>query len=286
MRIKLFLLMFLLSVTVSCTLFYVMYVACNRKEHFAGNSYDDTFFSRMSNADLHARGMTEAYQTSQYYERLYHKSMESFRDATITNIVELANAYLQPYPLLHNIPWNVQLFSNNVENGFPHTLAGSIKLPKSFAMTCKSDVGGCVETLIHEKIHLFQKAYPSLTQRLIIQWGFVPSTYHDPLQRNNPDLDKINYNINGKTIYQRYNNTTPVSLLDSSVISIDDYGNMVRVVSATDLGFPSSIQQYEHPYEIMACLLSQIITNQLSKKEEHNEKVQIAVEWLEYLKTF
>jgi hypothetical protein len=60
--------------------------------------------------------------------------------------------------VLANIPWVLAKINENYENGFPHTRLGIIFLGKLDSMI-KTNL---IQTLIHEKVHVYQRMYPKL----------------------------------------------------------------------------------------------------------------------------
>jgi len=235
---------------------------------FAKENEDD-FFARMSSYDLIARNATNVKD----YQKLHNSAV---RMSDVSQITKEADELLADYPLLYNIPWSISTISDDIENGYPHTLDTTIFMPKGTMST---------ETLIHEKIHVFQRLYPELTDRLIRSWGFTVSNMgRHPLQRNNPDLPANNYVFNGWVIFQKYNSKKPTSLADSHVVAINTTTREEkRLDKASSLGFPKYVKQIEHPYEIMACLLAHAITH----KNELTSKVEVqAKEWLTRLQKY
>jgi len=237
------------------------------------NGYQD-FFERMTHFDLIARGHQGL--TPREYKKLYFDLVKPLSKDEVHEITREADVYLSKYPIIKNIEWNLFLSSDRIEGGYPHTLDQNIYIPSSNVDT---------ETLIHEKIHVFQRMYPELTDRLIRKWGFTKSRMRDrhPLQRNNPDITYHNYDYNGWVIFQKYNSKIPQSLASSHVVAIDNHGKEKEIRNAKQMGFPSYVKQLEHPYEIMACMLAHIIKRDIQKNKDSNQKERDAIEWLEMI---
>ncbi len=216
------------------------------------------FFARMSPADLTAR---QALTREEYYER-YRSSVRDLSEPQqiiMQDAIEAANTLLSNYPLLNKLPWKIKYIPPTIENGYPHTLEDTIYVSDDlFTRPTKL----IIQTMIHEKIHVFQRTYPYIIKEIYTSWGFTPSTKTHPLQRNNPDLDGINYAYKEKyVILEKYNNQTPSSISDSKTIAISNK-NEIKITSASMLGFPDEhVQQLEHPNEIMACLVSSVIAS-------------------------
>lgn len=87
------------------------------------------------------------------------------------------------YPRLAALPWKFIKLSNKIEGGLPHTRDAYIVLPES---ACEMMVAGAqgidenpmraiplMDLLLHEQIHVFQRANPGVMDDLYINlWGF------------------------------------------------------------------------------------------------------------------
>jgi hypothetical protein len=221
----------------------------------------------MNELDLKARHCISKDQYKQYYK----DSIIDFSNNESKKLIILTNSadkLLYKYPKLYNIPWNFSKLTNNIENSFPHTLGNNI-----FISSIPS-----LETLIHEKIHIYQRTYPIETTILLNNWGFVIKNKQENVNnsRNNPDINSFIYGKDDYYLIQLYNNNMPNSIQDSSTYLINS--NKVQI-TAKDIGFPSSIKQVEHPYEIMACIISQIICNTIC--DDNIDKTNITINWMD-----
>jgi hypothetical protein len=111
-----------------------------------------------------------------------------------------------------------------------------------------------MNTLLHEKIHIFQRMYPIETSKIISLLGFkVYSTQQSiPDIRSNPDTDSFIYIKDNTVQTQVYNSENPKNISDSEIKIIK---------GETNWDFDSSYQQ-DHPFEIMACMVTDfILTN-------------------------
>jgi hypothetical protein len=225
----------------------------------------DDFFTAMTRSDLAARSSTSIRAYHAYYKN-------TIREAPLLymSLKKAADGILADYPKLHAIKWKLKTIDVTIENGYPHTLGDTIYLPERILRDFD------VETLVHEKIHIYQRQYKSETRELINLWGFKPTDYKHPLQRNNPDLDGINYRLGDQVVYQRYNSSDPKNLADSKTVTYDLKTQTTTFVpSASYLGFPSFVMQLEHPYEIMACMLAKVIIEpDILMKHEKNKKLE------------
>jgi hypothetical protein len=218
------------------------------------------FFHKLSQYDIKARNM----KTIEEYKSYYLNNIREFTDKEKTKLLLLskeADKRTKTYPKLHFIPWSFVKTGHGIENDYPHTMNNHIMLPFDFLYNHRTET--LIETLIHEKIHIFQKLYTLETNILIIQfWNYsIYSLNHSvELKRANPDINDILYKRNHTECIQEYKSNEPTSLRDSS-----------RDVNC----------KYEHPYEKMAYIIAEIITRQIYTTDDHIQ----ALKWMQkYLK--
>lgn len=137
------------------------------------------------------------------------------------------DSHLIDFKLLANLPWKLATFdTKEIENGYPHTHGDTIIIPSDMI----NNPHVTISTLLHEKVHLFQRQYPLETNILIINFlGFQLDSmrYQHQNIRRNPDLNEIVYkDANGKVVLPTY-------LLEAKTLTdIEDH--------------------LDHPFEIMA----------------------------------
>jgi hypothetical protein len=148
-----------------------------------------------------------------------------------TNLKDNRNKINLPIELLLQTPWNIGLCNGTIyENGFPHTRNLNIIL-YDYHMTLSDN--NLSKILLHEKIHIFQKAFPDITQQYLSQYNFkiYGKRTHDSMIRVNPDTDDDVYiNSNNVILSCKYNSINPSSINDVN----------------------TSSQLDEHPLEFMA----------------------------------
>jgi hypothetical protein len=109
-----------------------------------------------------------------------------------------------------------------------------------------------LKTLIHEKVHLYQRYYPFETANFIsmhLKLEPLDKIEHFLLARNNPDINSFVYGRDNYIIIQTYNSLQPFSLADSA--SMKHFYNGTTAIT----------EEKEHPYETMAYLLAERIVS-------------------------
>jgi len=228
------------------------------REHMNRIVHESFFFTRMSKLDCAARDINNA----QSYMKLYVDSLTEFSEEEkkdLTDTVQKANVLLEGTKNIYGIHWRFAKISENIEQGWPHTIGDTIVLSRQFFGASKEQK---VETLIHEKLHVYQRRFPVETELLITDyWGFkVDSKLENfPLARNNPDINSFVYAKDGHDILQEYTSLEPKSIRESTAIMIDERTGKKNDSRNNDIGIPNNISQLEHPYEIMGTYISIIL---------------------------
>ncbi len=218
----------------------------------------------MSSRNLHVRQSTS---TTEYLNR-YISCIQPFtpnEKKHLTSVIRQATQLLDVFPrrrLSRNIPWRLAKLACHLENGYPHTLGDVIIVSGDNASSITAD------TLIHEKIHVFQRLYPQETQELICGvYGYKKTRIEIPEDaRNNPDVDGYLY------LKKTLGHTRPRSIasymaLRQDAVTIDDcyIKHVVLDDTIPASSSPSSVtdtETYEHPFERMAYELTDTITSQ------------------------
>jgi hypothetical protein len=132
------------------------------------------------------------------------------------------------------IPWKIGCINNKLyENGLPHTRNDIIILSKYHIE--KYSEYKLTKTLIHEKVHVYQKIYPNDCKIYLDNNGFIKfkKRSNEDNIRANPDLDNWIYKDMYNNIYQAKYNNNPLSVEDITYL-------------------PINTQSHEHPFEKMA----------------------------------
>lgn len=186
------------------------------------------------------------------------------------------------YPALLGAPsavWKVALLDPkpHAENGLPHTHADIVCLPTSMYE------GGApfgrplapterVQILVHERVHVFQRANPVATHRLIAKYlGAAPMHVPPTLpawvadrRRSNPDLDGRLWSTDGgrTTVVQLYDEPHGLGGLSASQPWRFDVSAALLILDDEDhhddRGGVDHERLYEHPYEAMAYRIADI----------------------------
>jgi hypothetical protein len=239
-------------------------------------TYIRTNYKRFSEMDKHVRQYTSS--SDEYIEHYIMRSRQSLNMVQMNlvlqaDIREVDTALKTETRTINSIPWNVALLNAEVEADLPHTVGDVIFLPPSF-FTLPPDVR--VATLLHEKIHIFQRMFPVETNILFTEvWKLTPfSLDRNFVARNhirfNPDNNNLVYawwcsktarfKFNVQT-YESNANSLKNSFCaqfnaDNHVHLHNNYNENQNSIYA-DLISQFNITQQEHPNEVMACLLVQ-----------------------------
>jgi hypothetical protein len=258
------------------------------------------FFRTMSKADLIARKGIDRNTnepSADVYFATYISSYQQFskeQKYKFIQVIKTANNLLAPFPVLRNIKWKFAKIKNGMEMSYPHTLKDIIITTDDFI---NRPVDEITKTLIHEKFHIYQRQFPDNITNLVSRLDFVPLTSPQvlmidyvlrALMRNNPDLDGAIYMFKPtqKVIAQLYNTSEPTNIADSKTVqlALNSYGSnseLLRVTNQT-LGLPDNFRcQLEHPYEITACLITEIIVNRdFYLKNRKNKYIKSSIDWI------
>lgn len=193
----------------------------------------DNYVQTMSSYDLIARA---ANSYSDYLKRISAAAYEvtKWESDVIVNAVAVVDRYIAKKkvvsPYLLDIPWVIAVTrGREYEDGFPHTRQNIIFINDALIRS-----SSLASTLLHEKVHVFQRMYPAEMDTWMAGRGFKKWKLRksEPLSRANPDLDDWIY-IDSRTdraMIALYNSEVPKGITD------------VRLSNVA----------FEHPYELMA----------------------------------
>lgn len=144
-----------------------------------------------------------------------------------------------------NIKWKIGFIKGDkYEFGLPHTRIDTILLPIDYL---KGDTKELEKTLIHEKIHIYQKKYQNDIDLYLKNEGFNKLFHKNIFNdiRANSDID--NY------VYLDKNNNIMRSIYKNNPNNLND------IIFTTNYKF--NYYANEHPYEYMAYKLENLIFN-------------------------
>ncbi len=175
------------------------------------------------------------------YKNMIKKSVCEINDDQknkIINCIKKADEFFSTLNLkwldgkkMNNIQWKIGCIDGKLyEYGMPHTRNDIIVIPLKSIKNNKK----FVKTLIHEKIHIFQKMYPNDINHYINYKQFSKFKIREENDkiRANPDLDNW--------IYKRSNN-----------IYMAKYKKNAKTIKDVKY-YPINKQSCEHPFEMMA----------------------------------
>jgi hypothetical protein len=265
------------------------------KEEFSDRVKMSDYFNSMSPVDLTARATEDIiFSGGEHYKNVYLSSYVDMTEAeknVLFKAIEQANELTSSYKNLQLLEWKVVKVINDIEYGMPHTMVDMIVVNEDVLQKSENEI---VKTLIHEKLHVYQRLNNNSTQKWVNKVGFstlLPSEFSSldkdllELRRSNPDLDKNTYKHNKSNVVlkQLYNSSNPTSLQDSKAIGILLNGNHKPMPLTNGLlGLPKSTYcQLEHPFEIMACLMSEMITSPAFVADNmSNQVVRSSLDWM------
>lgn len=194
----------------------------------------DGYIRSMSPFDVRARGAESKHQ----YRAHAASSATSIDQGTSKRLIDACSAV--DYSLMHDIdvraactsygmnpdvmaalPWCIALTQGTAyEEGLPHTRENTILISTEFFDG--TTIADNCRTLLHEKVHLYQRRYrKACTERLFrLGYSFYTLRKQLPMIRCNPDLDGIVYSDpEGRILACCYRNTSPKSIRDVMYMS-------------------------------------------------------------------
>jgi hypothetical protein len=162
------------------------------------SSNSDGYFNRFTKNDLTARN---AVGLEQYIQGFNCSDFsDSDKDLISDCIAEIETIVIKdPYvdwvdsEKFHAIPWKIGLITDDsYEYGLPHTRIDAIFLPKKSVSQTAKDL---INTLMHEKLHVYQKMYPDDFQKYLDHHGFVKYGNGGLDLAANPDTDDYVYAV-------------------------------------------------------------------------------------------
>jgi hypothetical protein len=242
---------------------HIKYLSINEFKNITNSS---DFFNNMNSYDLQVRKSNNNNEYLKKYQ-LGYRAFTMQQKTILTNIVNIINKKINKYNNFKNIKWIFVKIDINLENSYPHTIENVIVLSNNFFnYSLKSQIN----TIIHEKVHIYQRIYPEYINILYNRWGFKKVEVDFNYNRNNPDI-KYYYTYNNNLLIQLYTNN-PIELYDSDTYFIDLENNNKIIIDKNIIkqyNLPDIyINKLEHPSEIMAEIISLYLTNSYHKNDK------------------
>lgn len=218
---------------------------------------DSNYFNKFTKKDMEIRKCKDINNCKE----IYKKNIINFTDkqkSILINLISKVDNILKKYKAFYNIPWKFSLVNNNIENGFPHTHLDIIILSTIF-FNKPSNMQ--LSTLIHEKIHIYQKLNKSKTEKFYNSYNFKKKYKNtSELRRTNPDLDDFVWEYNNISFYSEYKkNSTNLGDIEIKLQNLNNNNNLDKNFSIDD--FKDNPNIYEHPDELFAYFLTDKIVN-------------------------
>jgi hypothetical protein len=243
---------------------------------FASITNSSDYFNNMNSYDLQVRKSNNKNEYLKKYQ-LGYQTFTMEQKNILLNIVNIIEKKIIKYNNFKNIKWIFVKINTNLENSYPHTIGNVIMLSNTFF---DSSISSQINTIIHEKIHIYQRMYPEYINILYKKWGFDKVDVNINYNRNNPDI-KYYYSYNNNLLIQLYTNN-PSDLHDSNTYLINLENNNKILINDNIIkkyNLPNiSISKLEHPNEIMAEIISLYLTNSYYNNDKW---IIIVKEWMD-----
>lgn len=170
--------------------------------------YHNNYLAKVSSC-LHNRKHRTFHDISSFCMHLVDWTPEEKREFNKKIYALVSTCWSWRRLLVSGPTWNFILANDDLESGMPHTIHTAIVLPRRLVRTILFETSEpeakrtAYETLLHERIHVMQKANPTMFSRLYNQWGWSPIDKGSPLDRA---IDRWESHENYPT---RYNPDTP-----------------------------------------------------------------------------
>jgi len=210
----------------------------------------DNYYNRFYNHDFSARNIKNI---NEYKELISHSVSEfnQYQKKKLKRSIQQADLFLSKLNLEwfksennQKIEWILGCIKGKLyENGLPHTRNNTIII--SSEKVNEYDINRLTKTLIHERVHIYQKIFKEDMNIFLVknQFRIYKERSKDDNIRANPDLDNLIYIDNKNNIYRGVYNEDPQSIEDILYSPYDE-------------------QSYEHPFEKMAIDIENIYKNE------------------------
>jgi hypothetical protein len=245
-------------------------------DEFASITNSSDYFNNMNSYDLQVRKSNNKNEYLKKYQ-LSYRTFTIEQKNILLNIVNIIEKKINKYNNFKNIKWIFVKIDTDLENSLSHTIGNVIVLSDNFF---DSSTISQIITIIHEKIHIYQRMYPEYINILYKNWGFDKVDVDIDYNRNNPDINYY-YSYNNNLLIRLYTNT-PLNLYDSNTFLINLENNnkiLINDYIIKKYNLPNiSISKLEHPSEIMAEIISLYLTNSYNN---YDKWIIIVKKWMD-----
>ena len=264
------------------------------------------YFNNFTSIDLKLRNIDSNIKEFYFNNVLNYNQEEKDALTWIIEQINIKDSFM-------NEDWNFVKF-RDLENNFPHTHLKYIFLSQKqvndivYNYRKKSKISGMrylINTIIHEKVHVYQRLYPEKFDELYKLWNFSkPKNIYNiekfkNLVRNNPDSDKSYYVYSFDDTHILMNalyNSDAKNIGDTKYIGlyldkIDDntYINKTNIVKELkniqeyNYLFGNISQNYYHPNEISAELIAAYYMEKLNNSFNQNSRAyNLLKNWINF----
>lgn len=216
---------------------------------------NDNYYNTFNKIDLQVRKVSSI---KEYKQKIYDSpvTISNTEKDIIINTINKIDTLFKKYKIIGfdgekatSIKWNIGIIDGtNYENGYPHTRSNIIIIPKQIIFN-----NDLLKTLIHEKVHIYQKTFPPDIEQYLSNNKFkkviIPS--NNILRANkiraNPDINNNVYIDSNNNILSCKYNQNAKSIMDVTY-------------------YPINKTEYEHPYEFMAYSIEKDIMKRYNEK--------------------
>ena len=241
--------------------------------NFVTRCYIESYFNSLDEVNIRKRN-ENVMCTNEELMSKFLNSLETFEGASTTmnqknkleEDIARASEILKRFPRLGNLSSDSILLFSQGEFKFPHTHGDTIFLPKHLFQSYPKDF---YSTLIHEKIHIFQRLYPIETYKYIrdVLECEICVNPNDLIQ----DSKILSFESSSKS--QRINpDTNRLTYLQMSKINENDI--ILPIWSSLESTSSRILDDRDHPFEMMAYQLTDVILERgINEREETNERI-------------
>jgi hypothetical protein len=230
------------------------------------------YVRHLSVSDLHARKASKQEEYLQRYNNIKTLDLTVKQLELLQRSLRIAeNAMRTHMPRFRdNHLWTLKKTDSSIEGGMPHTHGQTIYFSDTLLRE-GTDPHRVAEVLVHEKVHVLQRAYPQCFEDLYVNvLGYTKYqgwSINRPLRRTNPDIfGSPDYIYADAIVITEYEDEKPADLHDSRLTAYDPKTGQKKQMDWEWLrGELGNAQQIEHPNEVSACLIAHVVMEMNNK---------------------